>query len=40
MSLLTVFTLVIVTAVVWGGFIFFLTKAIKKERKKSQNEER
>ena len=30
-------TLVVVGTLVWGGFIFFLTRAIKYEKKKKQN---
>ncbi|MBU2505706.1 MAG: MetS family NSS transporter small subunit [Bacteroidetes bacterium] len=37
MSLLTIFMIVFITGIVWGGFIFFLIKAINKERQKAAN---
>jgi hypothetical protein len=37
MNLLFIITLVVVTGLVWGGFIFFLSRAIKHEKKKKKN---
>ncbi|MCF6268228.1 MAG: MetS family NSS transporter small subunit [Melioribacteraceae bacterium] len=34
MNFITVLTMVLVAGIVWGGFIFFLTIAIKKEKRK------
>ena len=38
MELKTIITLVTVGAIVWGGFLYFLVKAIRCEKKKSENE--
>jgi hypothetical protein len=35
----TIITALIVTGIVWGGFVFFLIKAIKYERVKLKNGE-
>lgn len=37
MNLVFILTLLFVTAIVWGGFLYFLSKAIKHEKKKKQN---
>lgn len=37
MALITVITMVIVLGTVWGGFSFFLSRAIKYEKLKEEN---
>ena len=37
MSLGTIITMVLVIGIVWGGLAFFLYKAMKYEKVKSQN---
>ncbi|KUG26645.1 hypothetical protein ASZ90_003512 [hydrocarbon metagenome] len=37
MDIISIITLIFVTTLVWGGFVFFLTKAIKKENQKRKN---
>ena len=37
MNALFIITLILITGIVWGGFIFFLSKAIRHERKKKKN---
>lgn len=36
MSTAAVITMIVVVGIVWGGFTFVLTTALRKERKKSQ----
>ncbi len=40
MNFSTIITLVIVGGIVWGGFIFFMVKAVKSEKIKKANEQR
>lgn len=35
MSLLSIIILVIIGGIVWGGFLYFLIKAIKMEKRKN-----
>ncbi|NWG29253.1 MAG: MetS family NSS transporter small subunit [Ignavibacteriaceae bacterium] len=37
MNLLTIITAVIVFGIVWGGFVFFLSRALKYEKMKQGN---
>ncbi len=37
---ITIFTMVLVLGVVWGGLIFFLTRAVKYEKLKAKNGEK
>ncbi len=37
MNIFTILTAVIVLGIVWGGLIFFLTRAMKYEKMKSEN---
>jgi len=37
MNFFTVITLVLVIGIVWGGLIYFLSRAIKYEKLKSKN---
>jgi hypothetical protein len=39
MSTVTIFTLLVVGGLVWGGFIFFLVSAIKFENNKRNYEQ-
>jgi hypothetical protein len=39
MSLLTLIIMIFVIGIVWGGLVFFLTKAIKFEKNKSNVQE-
>jgi len=38
MNFITLITMILVAGTVWGGFIFFLSVAIKKEKMKRLNE--
>ncbi len=40
MKIITIFTALIVLSIVWGGLIFFLSRAVKYEKMKSRNGER
>jgi len=35
MNGLTIITMAIVCTIIWGGFIFFLTTAVRSEKKKN-----
>jgi hypothetical protein len=37
MNIFTILTAVIVLGIVWGGLIFFLTRALKYEKIKTEN---
>jgi len=37
MNLITIITAVIVIGIVWGGFAFFLSRALKYEKLKQKN---
>ncbi len=37
MNISTLITLILVIGIVWGGLIFFLTRAVKYEKLKSKN---
>ena len=39
MNIATIITMVLVLGIVWGGLIFFLLRAIKYEKVKTQNGE-
>lgn len=39
MNLFTIITAVIVIGIVWGGFVFFFSKAVKYEIMKRENGE-
>ncbi len=37
MSIITIITMIFIPGVVWGGLVYFLSLAIKKEKQKSGN---
>ncbi|HET56284.1 MAG TPA: MetS family NSS transporter small subunit [Ignavibacteria bacterium] len=37
MDLISIITMLFITTLVWGGFLFFLSKAISKENQKRKN---
>ncbi len=37
MKFITIATLIIILGIVWGGFSFFLSKAVKYEKIKNKN---
>lgn len=40
MNIFTIITAVIVLGVVWGGLVFFISRAVKYEKLKTQNGEK
>jgi hypothetical protein len=40
MNIFTILTAVVVLGIVWGGLTFFLTRAMKYEKMKSENGEK
>lgn len=40
MNILTILTAVIVLGIVWGGLVFFLVRAMKYEKLKTENGEK
>lgn len=40
MDIKTIFTAIIVLGIVWGGLIFFLSRAVKYEKMKTENGEK
>lgn len=37
MNLLTIITAVIIIGLIWGGFVFFISRAVKFEKMKKEN---
>jgi len=37
MNFITIITMLIVLGIIWGGMVFFLTRAIKYEKIKEEN---
>lgn len=37
MNTITILTIILIPGIIWGGLIYFLTLAIKKEKRKKLN---